>query len=343
MNPPLPTTISWQGVIGELGLATLTKGRRRCRTAAGLIGLSAVVCALAARQLPITDHRRLITAAFFPYLTILGPLSIVTLLMARHYLLTLVAVGLTTSAIATQVPLYVSSKSTHPSSTPLRVVSANMREGQGDAREVVNSTRDHADVVAIQELTPEAVDRLTSAGIDTVFPYRWLDARESSHGVGLWSRYPLETPQRIGGYTFAMVSARISLADVATAPIVVVLHVAGPWPNPVDDWRRDFERLPATLHDVAERGGDGCVIVTGDFNATTDMRQLRDLFTDGYRDAAEQSGAGIMPTFPADSRLPPLLAIDRILTRKCDATSMRTLLVPGSDHRGVAATILIAR
>ncbi|WP_231743235.1 endonuclease/exonuclease/phosphatase family protein [Mycobacterium sp. GA-2829] len=285
----------------------------------------------------------MITAAFFPYLTVFGLLSVVCLLTARHLVLALVAVGLTTSAVATQVPLYVSSESTHPSSASLRVVSANMREGQGDAREVVNSTRDHADVVAIQELTPDAVDRLVSAGMDTAFPYRWLDARDSSHGVGLWSRYPLETPQRIQGYTFAMVSAQIPLMDVATAPIVVVLHVAGPWPNTVDDWRRDFERLPATLHDAAERGGDGCVIVAGDFNATTDMRQLRDLFTDGYRDAAEQSGAGIMPTFPADSRLPPLLAIDRVLTRQCDATSMRTLPVPGSDHRGVAATILIAR
>jgi hypothetical protein len=51
-------------------------------------------------------------------------------------------------------------------------------------------------------------------------------------------------------------------------------------------------------------------------------------------DAAEQSGAGIKPTFPADTRLSPFLAIDHILTRDCTATSLHTLTLPGSDHRG---------
>ena len=34
--------------------------------------------------------------------------------------------------------------------------------------------------------------------------------------------------------------------------------LAGPWPQPMDDWRRDIGLLPATLHEVAERAGGGC-------------------------------------------------------------------------------------
>ena len=34
------------------------------------------------------------------------------------------------------------------------------------------------------------------------------------------------------------------------------------------------------------------MIVAGDFNSTTDMRPFRALLRNGYRDAAEQSGAG---------------------------------------------------
>ncbi len=41
--------------------------------------------------------------------------------------------------------------------------------------------------------------------------------------------------------------------------------------------------------------------VGGDYNSTTDMRQFRDLLTDGYHDAVEQTGSGFAPTFPADT------------------------------------------
>jgi endonuclease/exonuclease/phosphatase family metal-dependent hydrolase len=111
----------------------------------------------------------------------------------------------------------------------------------------------------------------------------------------------------------------------------------------VCDWRRDLNRLPVTMSDVGEQAGAGSVIVAADLNSTTDMRPFRALLRNGYRDAAEQSGAGIKPTFPADSRLPPFVAIDHILARNCTATSLRTLKIQGSDHRGLVVTIAIPR
>ena len=139
----------------------------------------------------------------------------------------------------------------------------------------------------------------------------------------------------------AFISAQVRVTGVSMNPTVVVAHIPGPWPYPIDDWRRDLDRLPTTLREIAERADRGAVIVAADVNSTTDMRPFRALLHDGYRDAAEQSGAGIKPTFPADTRLPPLVAIDHILTRDCAATSLHTLAIPGSDHRGLVVTVTV--
>ena len=120
-------------------------------------------------------------------------------------------------------------------------------------------------------------------------------------------------------------------------------HLPAPWPYPIDAWRRDLDRLPATLSEIGEQVGAGCVIVAGDVNSTFDMRPFRALLRNGYRDAAQQSAAGFRPTFSADSLLPPLIAIDHGLNRNCTATSLHTLKIPGSDHRGLVVTIAIPR
>jgi endonuclease/exonuclease/phosphatase (EEP) superfamily protein YafD len=88
--------------------------------------------------------------------------------------------------------------------------------------------------------------------------------------------------------------------------------------------------VPAGFADPA---GPGSVIVAADFIITPDMRRFRDLLTNGYRDAVEQTGAGFAPTFPTHSWYPPLIAIDHVLTRHAAAWPIRTIVVRGSDHR----------
>ena len=70
------------------------------------------------------------------------------------------------------------------------------------------------------------------------------------------------------------------------------------------------------MDDFADAAGPAAVIVAGDFNSTPDMRQFRDLLTNGYRDAVEQTGAGFAPTFPSRTWHPPLITIDHVLTRQ---------------------------
>ena len=318
-----------------------SRTQRVLQTSAGLVAFTIAGLALASRYVPITNHFELLTAALSPYLMLCGPLSVFLLALGRRWTLAVVAGGLTIATLAVQLPLYRGSDTVRTASVGIRVITANVLEGQADPGELVKSAREQADLLAVQELTPEEVDRLSAAGLDAAFPYRWLDPRASASGVGVWSRFPLREAKRIEGYTFALVSAQIRVAGLSTDPTVVVAHPTGPWPQPIDGWRRDLDRLSVTLREVAERSGDGPVIVAGDLNATTDMRPFRGLLRNGYRDAAEQSGGGIQPTFPADWQLPPFIAIDHILTRRCTATSLRTIKIPGSDHRGLAATVML--
>ena len=65
------------------------------------------------------------------------------------------------------------------------------------------------------------------------------------------------------------------------------------FPPPSNGWRAP-----------AEAADPGAVAVAGDFNSTPGMRQFRDLLSNGYRDAVEQTGAGYAPTLPVTPLFP---------------------------------------
>lgn len=108
-----------------------------------------------------------------------------------------------------------------------------------------------------------------------------------------------------------------------------------------DAWRNGMAGVDVSMDRFARSAGAGAVIVAGDFNSTPDLRQFRDLLSNGYRDAVEQSGSGFGPTFPGWQHLRPLITIDHILVRNAAAESIRTIDVRNSDHRGLLATIKV--
>jgi endonuclease/exonuclease/phosphatase (EEP) superfamily protein YafD len=204
--------------------------------------------------------------------------------------------------------------------------------------------KESADVVTVSELTPEAVERFSQAGIDEAFPYSVLIPAADAGGIGLWSRYPLDAVSPGKRRSFTIVAARIHVPGVRVEPLVASVHVFSPvasQSDTVDGWETSIAGAKAVLDAFAAVAGEGAVVVAGDFNSTSDMRQFRDLLTNGYHNAADQTGAGFVPTFPADSWLPPALEIDHILTRGATAMSLTALTITGSDHRALLATIHI--
>jgi endonuclease/exonuclease/phosphatase (EEP) superfamily protein YafD len=308
-------------------------------TVIGVVVLAFAAIALAVRYVPITNLVVLAMAALAPYLMLGAPASLIVFALQRDWMLAATAAAVTLATVAVQLPWYVRSAATP--GVKVRVVSANLRYGRADADGVVAMAREHADILAVQELTPEKAALLSAAGLDEAFPFSALRACDGPAGVGIWSRYPIAASDADDDFWLGLVAAKVRIPDVPAEATVVVLHLSAPWPDPIAGWRADLNRMAEKLPQLAAVC-DGAVIVAGDFNATRDLSEFRKLLRHGYRDGAEQAGAGLTRTHPADVRaLPALFAVDHVLTQGCAATTVRTLDIAGSDHRALASVIEI--
>ena len=310
------------------------------RTAAyivALVGMLVTATALIARLIPITNHVILGIAALSPYLAAGAAVAAVLLLVTRRWLTATAAIALTALAVATQLPLFTG---TAPDQGPtVRVFTANVHVGGADPKALLDIATQKADVVILEELTQQLADALDHGGISQAFPYRALEPGEDGSGVGIWSRFPITYSERIGGYRLGMISADIATPGTPDDTVFLATHLAGPWPQDIGLWREEIHSLRTTLGTIKDQANGGPVVVAGDFNATYDMAPFRDLLTNGFADAAAQSGAGITRTYPADEKLPPLIGIDHVLTNNATATDVQTVRVPGSDHLGLLATV----
>ena len=306
-------------------------------TALGAFAFAVAAFALAVRYLPLTNQILAVTAAFYPIFAVGSPLALILFAASGHWIAAGAAGALTVAVIGVRLPSYIRGSTAPHHTVRLRAMSANLRFGMARPDALVRQAKRHADVVAVQELTPELAESLSA--LDASFPHRVLDARKGAAGVGIWSRFPLEQATRIDGYQIAAVSARIRLENVSAAPTVVVVHLPVPFPRPLRLWRRDLNRLAGDLKEFAASAGSDAVLVAGDWNATSDMSDFRRLLRDGYHDATTQAGAGLKPTFPSYA---PFLGLDHILTYQATATSVRTVRIRCSDHRALVAEINLA-
>ena len=278
-------------------------------------------------------------SAFSPYLMLAAPVAVIVLAASREWLGTLLALVVTAVAVSTQLPLYTSSD---PPAHAVNVVAmtSNLKLGEADPASLVAAVRRHdVDVLMLEELTPEEQQRLESAGLDDVLPYHVADPRPGAMGTGLWSRYPLTDEVKRTDFSWAFVTAEVRIPGAAKPVSLAALHMPGPYPNSAL-WHHDIAYLPSVLPTLG--GGSGSVVVGGDFNATPDLHQFRELLTHGYADGADQAGAGMTRTYPSNSSLPPMIAIDHVLTRQAVATSADTVKIAGTDHRALVVRVAVA-
>lgn len=308
-------------------------------TVLGVLAFVVGAAGLASRYVPITNEAVLVVAAASPYLTVAGVVALILFALARRWVLTIAAALLCVVAIGVQLPRFIGPERMDVPSVALRVVTANLGFGQADSDAVAELARSSADVLVIQELTPEAAAGL--AGLNEMFPHQMLNPEAKAFGIGIWSRYPIVDPAHVEGYQMPMLRARIQVPGVRFAPTLLAVHLAAPWVQPLHIFTDDMARFPATLRDVARDAGSGAVIVAGDLNSTIDMQPFRKFLAEGYRDAGEQVGAGLTRTYPSKPWRKPMIGIDHVLVYNCVASSVQTVPVPGSDHRGLATTVEI--
>jgi endonuclease/exonuclease/phosphatase family metal-dependent hydrolase len=101
-------------------------------------------------------------------------------------------------------------------------------------------------------------------------------------------------------------------------------------------WKQGLQNLPST-------GGATIHLLVGDFNSTLDFSELRDVIARGYADAADQTGAGLIPTWHAGHVWPPWpVTIDHVLVdRRVAVDDVSVHDLPGSDHRAVFARLTL--
>jgi endonuclease/exonuclease/phosphatase (EEP) superfamily protein YafD len=310
-------------------------------TVAGLLALAVAAMGFLARYLSISNEVLLVVAAVSPYLCAAGVAAMILFALARRWVLTIVAAALCVVMLLVLLPRFLGPEKSSVPSVPVRVLTANLSLGEADPKAVVALARDTADVLVVQEMTPGLAAAMVREGLDGVMPHRSIDPRKNANGIGIWSRYPIADSQAVSGHAMPMRIARIQVPGVVIAPTVLAVHVAAPWVQPLQYFRDDIARFSTTLQAAARNAGSGAVIVAGDLNSTYDMAPFRRLLEDGYRDAAEQAGAGLTRSFPSRPWYGPVFGIDHVLVRNCTATAAQTVAVPGSDHRALFTVIEI--
>jgi endonuclease/exonuclease/phosphatase (EEP) superfamily protein YafD len=302
------------------------------------------VATVVARALPLSNVIALVVAVGSPYVPLLALSAVAMSVACRRILLSIVAVAVLAVTVAVQVPWYYFGRPADVGQhVDIRVLSSNLRKGRADASSFVELAKANADVITVSELTPEEVERFAHAGIAEAFPYSVLTPAPDAGGIGLYSRFPVATSPP-GKQHVTVATARLRVPGVRFDPLVASVHVISPVASDADSfglWRTGITTTKTKLDGFAEAAGPAAVIVAGDFNSTPDMRQFRDLLTNGYGDAVEQTGAGFAPTFPSRTWHPPFITIDHVLTRQATATAIRTVYISGSDHRALLATVAV--
>lgn len=217
----------------------------------------------------------------------------------------------------------------------LSVFSANVHRGTSDPEALVAAVaRLHPDLLSLQELTPRFAHRLRAAGLERRLPHEILTVDPKwprIPGLGIYSRLPM---RRVGPLSTRSLTAAVHLPDGRTARVVDV-HPHTPKPGHLDSWRHSLERMPSA-------GTGPPLVLVGDFNATLDQVELRDVVARGYRDAGEVAGEGLEPTWPQGRSLPSLVTIDHVLAdRRLGVVDYSVLPQPGSDHRAVHAVLAL--
>jgi endonuclease/exonuclease/phosphatase (EEP) superfamily protein YafD len=215
------------------------------------------------------------------------------------------------------------------------VLSANVELGGAEPSALVALVdRYHPDLLSVQELTPSFARKLRRAGINRRLPHSVLMAQPKGHGAGLYSRFPTIALPHQTRFLFRMPRAKVVLPDERRLQVVAV-HPQPPNMS-VARWEEALKSLPAA-------GGGIPWVLVGDFNATFDQAEFRELVDRGYRDAGAATGKGFEPTWPSQQVFFwGLMTIDHVLAdRRLGVAEYGVDALPGSDHRAIHAQLVL--
>lgn len=274
--------------------------------------------------------------AYTPYALVLSMLALLVVVLCRRWLaagfLLLAVIALALAVL----PREMGGAESVPGGQPVRILSANLYGGHADVDEITSlaKARD-VDIVAVQELTPGAVEKLDRAGFATDYPHRVLLPAPGATGGGIYARWPLKDLGSLEAEFHQPVVA-VEVPSAIPFQLVSVHPMAPSIPSRTGQWADEYGSIPpATSVDLPS-------VLAGDFNATLDHARLRDLIDTGYRDAAEVMGKGLVSTWPSRIGWKLPVTIDHVLAeRGISIAAYDVEKISGTDHRAVFAELLL--
>ena len=337
-----------------MSVASSSRRHRVLGAFAGLATLASLLVAVA-RALPASIQSLPyvpVVVSVAPWFVVVGLIGLILALISQRWFVALVALccvvvqgywqypfihqSVSLSASTVQA---VGGSSVNTDDDAARVMTANVYKGRADAESIVDIVRDQrVEVLALQETTPAFVKAMKKAGIESYLPYSVVSSADGKYGNGLWSATSLKNPvdDEVDSLSSFMPAGTVAFAGGRSVRFVSV-HTTSPKPGRWDMWR-------TSLEDVARLGSKtGRYILMGDFNSTIDHSPFRDVLGSRFSDAAYESGHGFTFTWPADRQwVQPFSGIDHVVVDKgIVAGQVSVVSIPGSDHKGLVATVQI--
>lgn len=269
--------------------------------------------------------------AYTPYALVLSlVVLLVVALLRRWAAVAVVALAVVGLAVAVLPRTLGSPDQPVSGGQDMNLIAFNLLRGKADLDRLLEvAVERDVDLLSLQEVTPEAAAGMRRGKFRRAFPYAVVKTDPFTGGGALLSRFPLTylgQPDTWAKQPGAMVRA----PGAAPFELVSVHPNAPAGPKTTERWESDFELFPVA-------GGPGPLrVLAGDFNATLDHRDLRELIGTGYRDAGDVTGSGLTPTWPSELKWPLPVTIDHILVEPpIRITGYKVIGIRGSDHRAV--------
>lgn len=217
----------------------------------------------------------------------------------------------------------------------LRVATINVFTANSEFDSVIRKIQEmEPDILLLLEVDSRWASRLQE--LTSNFRYTEFHPREDNFGLAILSKFPFsnERDESLTPYDIPAINARIEVGD--TSVRLIGIHALPPASSDAFHLRNQVMGRAAQIASEEELS----VILMGDLNST--------MWSSSFKSFLAQSGLvdlrvgrGIFPTWPNVLGF-TAIPLDHILASKdLSVTALESVKVPGSDHFGMSARVLL--